>query len=154
MAAKTLHFSVRIRAPRPLVWETMLGAGTYPVWTSVFAEGSHYDGSWNTGDAIRFLADDGGGMASIIAESRPPEYVSIKHVGEVTFGVVDTTSERVRAWAPAFETYTLVSLPGTEAGAVTEVAVDLDISPEHEGYMQQTWPLALARLRQICEADG
>lgn len=147
----TVRFSIRIRAPRPLVWDTMLGAETYKAWTSVFAEGSHFDGSWNTGDAIRFLADDGGGMASVIAESRPPEFVSIKHVGEVTFGVVDTTSERVRAWAPAFENYTLVSLPG-EAGEATEVAVDLDISPEHEGYMQETWPLALARLRRLCEA--
>ena len=144
---KTLHFSQLIAAPRTVVWQTMLGEDGYKAWTSVFAEGSYYEGGWNTGDRIRFLAPNGSGITSVIAESRPPEYVSIKHLGEVADGVEDTTSERVRAWAPSFENYTLLDVDGN-----TEVKVDLDVNAEYEQYMVDTWPKALAELKRLCEA--
>jgi uncharacterized protein YndB with AHSA1/START domain len=144
---KKLHFSEEIRAPRSRVWQTMLADDTYRAWTAPFCEGSHYEGSWNEGDRIRFLAPNGSGMTAVIAESREPEFLSIKHLGEVVEGVEDTTSERVRAWAPAFENYTL-----SPANGGTEVKVDLDIAPEYEQYMRDTWPKALAKLKTLCEA--
>lgn len=85
-------------------------------------------------------------MSSVIAESRPHEYVSIKHIGEIANGIEDTTSERVRALAPAFENYKFLTV-----GDDTEVQVSLDITPEHEKYMLDTWPKALATLKSICE---
>ena len=77
---QTLHFSTTIRAPREKVWETMLGDQSYRQWTSVFAPGSYYEGDWNRGSKILFLAPGEGGkvggMVSRIAESRPPEHIS------------------------------------------------------------------------------
>ncbi len=143
---KTLTFTVEIQAPRRLVWETMLGPEGYKAWTSAFSEGSYFAGSWETGSKIQFLGPSGDGMTAVIAESRPYEYVSIKHLGEVSKGVEDTTSEKVRAWAPAYENYEF-----SETTTGTTVTVRLDTVPDFEQYMLDTFPKALSLLKQICE---
>ncbi len=144
---KKVRHSITIRAPREAVWAAMLGPETYRVWTTPFGEGSYYEGSWNTGDRIRFLGPGGeGGMTSVIAESRPPEFVSIKHLGIVKDGVEDTTSPAATAWAPSYETYTFV-----ESGSATEVTAEMETPPDFEAFMDDAWPKALAKLKEICE---
>lgn len=143
-----ISMSERIHAAPKTVWDTMLGDATYRDWTSAFAEGSYFEGSWEQGKEIRFLSPQGGGMAAVIAECRPYEFISIKHVGVVKEGgEVDTESEAVKKWAPAFENYRLVQVDGG-----TEVQVEMDVTPDFEGCMKETWPKALARLRALCEA--
>ena len=144
---KTLHFATVIHAPRETVWDVMLAPATYGEWTAEFMEGSYFEGSWEQGARMRFLAPDGNGMVAVIAESRPREFLSIKHVGYVKDGVEDTESEMVRSWAPAYENYAL-----SDAGDATELAVDNDVTPEFEEYMTKTWPAALARLKKLCES--
>ena len=143
---KTLHFDTRIHASPEKVWDTLLEQDTYRDWTSVFMEGSYYEGSWGKGDRIRFLAPDGRGMVSEIAENRPNEFLSIRHIGVIKDGVDDTTSAEAVRWAPAFENYTLKRAEGT-----TEVDVDVDVTPEYEKFMNDAWPKALLRLKAICE---
>ena len=46
---KPLHFSVAIHAPKTRVHQLMLADRTYREWTSAFAEGSCYQGSWDKG---------------------------------------------------------------------------------------------------------
>lgn len=144
---KTIHFATRIAAPRPQVWDTMIGPETYRDWTAPFAEGSYYEGSWEQGQQIRFLGPDGQGMVARIAEHRRHEFVSIEHLGMIKDGVEDTTSEAVRAWAPAYENYTF-----RDADGGTEVTVQMDITEDWEQYMRDTWPKALARLQALCES--
>ena len=74
----TLHFDIRIAAPREHVWRTTLYSPTYERWTATFSEGSHYEGSWEAGTPIRFLGPDGGGMVAEIAEHRPDE-AAVEH---------------------------------------------------------------------------
>jgi uncharacterized protein YndB with AHSA1/START domain len=144
---KTVRHSINIRAPREAVWAAMLGPETYRVWTVPFCEGSYYEGSWNTGDRIRFLGPGGeGGMTSVIAESRSPEFVSIKHLGIVKDGVEDTTSPAATAWAPSFENYTFV-----ESSGGTEVTVEVETPEDFEAFMEEAWPKALAKLKEVCE---
>lgn len=143
---KTLTFETVIRAPRTKVWETMLGPETYKAWTAAFSEGSHYVGSWESGAKILFLAPSGDGMSSVIAENRPNEFVSIRHIGMIENGVEDTTSDKVRAWAPAFENYRFEDIPGA-----CRVTVSLDTATEWEQYMLDTYPKALALLKSLCE---
>jgi hypothetical protein len=143
---KTQHYSTLINAPRQLVWDTLLGAETFPAWTAEFAEGSRYEGAWDTGATIRFLAPDGSGMVATIAENRPHEFVSIKHLGFINAGVDDTASDAVRVWAPAWENYTL-----SDVGPATELRIDVDAIPGLEAFMQEAWPRALAKLKAICE---
>jgi uncharacterized protein YndB with AHSA1/START domain len=144
---KTIHFSTLIEAPRQTVWDVMLEPETYKIWAAEFAEGSYFEGSWEEGARIRFLAADGqGGMTSVIAENRPLERISIRHLGMIQNGVEDTESEEVRAWAPVYESYTF-----SDSGSATELKVDMDVAPDWEGYMLETWPKALARLKALCE---
>lgn len=143
---KTLTFEVTIRAPRAQVWEAMLGPESYKAWTAAFSEGSHYVGSWAEGSRIQFLSPSGDGMSSVIAENRPLEFVSIRHIGMIENGVEDTTSEKVRAWTPAYENYRFSDTP-----AGCRVVVTLDTAPDWEEYMLDTYPKALALLKSLCE---
>lgn len=146
-SVKTLTFETTIRAPRRAVWATMLGPEGYQAWTAAFCEGSHYVGSWDEGARIRFLAPSGDGMVSVIAEHRPEEFVSIRHLGMIEKGVEDTTSEKVRSWAPAYENYRFTD--GPEGGCT--VTVTLDTAADWEAYMLDTYPKALALLKGLCE---
>jgi len=143
----TLHFSIDIRASRQTVWETMLGRESYRLWTTEFAEGSFFEGSWEPGTRMRFLVPSGEGMVSEVAEHRPQEFLSLRHIGFVKDGVEDTESEMVKAWTPAFENYTL-----SYAGLSSHLAIDIDVTPEFEEYMGKVWPAALASLKRLCEA--
>jgi uncharacterized protein YndB with AHSA1/START domain len=144
---KKAHYSITINADRERVWNMMLDPDIYRTWTTPFAEGSYFEGSWNKGERILFLTPDGAGMLSVIAENRPHEFLSIEHIGFIKDGVEDTESEAVRSWAPAFEDYSLL-----EAGGATELRIEMDVTPEYEEFMQQAWPKALAKLKEICEA--
>lgn len=143
---KTLTFEITINMPRALAWTHMLGAEGYKVWTAPFCEGSHFVGAWDKGANIRFLAPSGDGMLAVIAENTPDEYVSIRHIGMIENGVEDTTSDKVRAWTPAYENYRFEDAPGG-----CRVTVTLDTVPEFEQYMLDTYPQALARLKELCE---
>lgn len=142
------HFQIQINAPAMDVWRHMLDAKDYREWTRAFCEGSRYEGSWQKGSTIRFLALEGGGMYSRIAENIEGEFVSIEHLGEISAsGEIDTESERIRAWAPAFENYHFIANDGG-----TLLRIEMDVSAEWDDYMQSTWPKALEQLKAICEA--
>lgn len=143
-----LHFTVPIDAPRQKVWDTMLDPEGYRAWTAPFCEGSHYEGSWEQGAKIRFLAPSGDGMAGEIAERRPGEFLSIRYLGEIHQGVEDTHSLHVRNRPPAFENYRFTDRPG----GGTELQVDLDSAPTYVAYMRETYSRALQQLKALCEA--
>lgn len=146
---KTQHFDIFIQAPRKHVWSTMLQPVSYEQWTAPFSEGSRFEGSWDQGSRIRFLGPEGGGMVAEIAENRPGEFVSIRHLGFIQNGVEDTTSEAIRAWAPCYENYTFID----EAGG-TRLKVDSDVFGDYEAFMAETWPRALAQLKSLCEGKA
>jgi len=143
---KTLHFSETINRPAEKVWNVMLEDKTYRQWTSAFNEGSHFEGSWEEGEKIMFLDPDGNGMVSTVAENRPHEFISIKHIGVIQDGVEDTESEEARKWAPAYENYTF-----TEKDGKTTVSVDMDIEGEYEEAFNEMWPEALRNLKNLAE---
>ncbi len=142
----TQHYRVRIACAPSVVWHEMLGREGYEDWTSAFAEGSTYEGSWETGARIRFLSPSGGGVVSEIAECRPHQFLSVRHLGLIANGVEDFESEAVKAWAPAYENYTFDA-----DGDGTELVVDLDVSPGEVDMMNAMWAKGLARLKARCE---
>ena len=148
-AMKRLQFSITIAAPPLQVSRCMTDPESYRDWSSAFAEGSHFEGSWAQGQPIRFLAPSGDGMLSEIAEHRPGEFISIRHLGMIVGGVVDTTSDAARPWVSAYENYSFQAVPEG-----TRLVVDQDVGAEHEAYMQQAWMRALARLKALCEGPA
>jgi hypothetical protein len=141
-----IQFTVQIHAPVPTVWSRMLGPESFKAWTRAFAEGSCYEGSWDLGAKIRFLSPSGDGMLSEIAAHEPHRFISIRHLGYIVQGREDTTSDAIRAWAPAYENYTFSATPEG-----TLLVIDQDATPEFKAYLEVAWPKALLLLKAICE---
>ena len=144
-----IQFIATIKAPASVVWQHVTNPESYKQWASAFAAGSCFKGSWEPGAKIMFLAPNGDGMVSEIAESRVNEFISIRHLGFVAKGIEDTTSEAVRAWAPTYENYTFLS---TTEG--TTMVVDQQVATEWEEYITQAWPKALEILKELSESTG
>ncbi|KAA5546783.1 SRPBCC family protein [Adhaeribacter rhizoryzae] len=148
---ESLHFQISIQASAEKVYRTMLDANHYTTWTAVFSPSSRYTGSWEKGAKIQFLGEDQdgnlGGMVSRIKENIPNQFVSIEHLGMMQNNQEITTGPEVDAWAGALENYTFQEENGT-----TLVKVDVDTNLEHKPYFDETWPQALQKLKEICEA--
>ncbi len=145
-----MHFEILINAEPDDVWDAIVDDKKYREWTSVFHEGSYFEGGWNKGDKIRFLALNGKGekegMFSEITESRKPNFISIRHLGNIIAGKEDTTSEEAKKWVPAYENYTL-----TQQGENTKFEVDADADEAFADMFKDMWPKALQKLKQVAE---
>lgn len=150
---KKAKYSIVIDADKKTVWDTMLNDKTYREWTRAFHDGSYYEGSWEKGSEIRFMApnDEGKmeGMFSRIKENDKYKFVSIEHLGMIKDGVVDTTSEEVKKWTPSFENYTF-----TEKDGKTEVKIEMDVAEEYESMFEEMWPKALKALKTLSEKSA
>jgi hypothetical protein len=148
---QTQHYSININAPKEKVWHVLLDEASYREWTAAFNKGSYYEGNWEKGSKIRFMGPNPetgemGGMVSRIADNRPYEFISIEHLGIVSNGVEDTTSDEAKKWAPAYENYTL-----KEKDGMTEFTVDIDVADEYVDEFESMWAAALPRLKEIAE---
>jgi L-rhamnose mutarotase len=147
---ETITFTVTINADKQLVWHKMLDQETYREWTKAFHEGSDYEGNWDKGSEIYFTAPgkDGKpeGMYSRIKENISYQFLSIEHLGMISNGVIDTTSEEVKKWTPSFENYTFTAQNGQ-----TELKVDMQTAPEYKAMFDEMWPKALQSLKFLCE---
>jgi hypothetical protein len=144
-----INFSTDINAPKEKVWEVLWGDSTYPKWTSVFSEGSHAVTDWKEGSKVLFLDGKGSGMVSKVETSRPNEFMSFKHLGEVKGEVEDTTSDKIKSWAGSMENYTL-----SEANGITTLRVDIDIVDDFKDYFMKTFPLALEQVKLLSENNS
>ena len=146
-------YSITIMAPAQKVYNTMLGLvdkSTYEFWTAAFNPTSTYEGSWDVGSKIIFVGTDEqgkrGGMISEIAENRPGEFVSIRHYGFLDGDLEITTGEQVEKWTGGRENYHF-----SEIDHVTTVTVEMDSIEEYADYFNQTYPIALLKLKEIAE---
>lgn len=150
---KKIQFKISINAPISKVYDFMLGISsksTYEQWTALFNSTSTFDGNWNKGSKILFIGVDDkgvkGGMVSEIIENIPSRFVSIRHYGLVKGEKEITEGPDVEKWANGFENYTFDGDNG-----ITMLTVDLDITEDFEDYMNQTYPKALDKLKEITE---
>lgn len=86
------------------------------------------------------------GMVSQIAENIPDKFVSIQHYGLVKAGNEITEGPEVEKWANGFQNYTF-----EENDGVTVVTVDLDTTEDFLDYMNEFYPKALEKLKELCE---
>ena len=138
-----LRYSIEIPAPRARVWACMLDDATYRDWTTSFHPGPYYEGEWRTGADMRFLGPDGGGMRARIERADAPEYVSIEHLGELRAGTATDPTD----WVGAYERYYFHEQ--VDGGTKLDVEL-LGVPDEYTPMMNEMWPPALERLRQIC----
>ena len=150
---KKIQFTITINAPANKVYTTMLGLSdksTYEQWTALFNPTSTYEGSWEKGQKMLFVGVDEkgekGGMVSRIADHVPNQFVSIQHYWLIKGSEEITTGPEVEKWANGLENYTF-----EESNGVTTVTIDLDTADEFEDYMNEFYPQALNKLKEICE---
>lgn len=153
-----LQFKVSINAAVTKIYDFMLGISsksTYEQWTSLFNPTSTYEGSWDKGSKILFIGVDEkgekGGMVSRIAENIPNQFVSIQHYGLLKGDKEITEGPEVEKWANGFENYTFKENNGPDSYRDTTVTVDLDTSEDFVNYMNQNYPKALSKLKELCE---
>jgi predicted 3-demethylubiquinone-9 3-methyltransferase (glyoxalase superfamily)/uncharacterized protein YndB with AHSA1/START domain len=144
----TMQFSTQINARPERVWQILWNDATYREWTSVFHEGSHAESDWQEGSKILFLGPDGGGMTSRIVRIIPNEFISFQHLGIVNKGVEDFTTAQAKGWAGARENYSL-----REKDGGTELHIEMDGEDGYEEYFLDTFPKALARVKELTEAQ-
>lgn len=146
-----MQSKITIDAPREKVWSTLWEDATYREWTSVFAEGSWAKTDWKKGSKALFLGTEDSGMVSVIADNKPNEFMSIKHLGTVKDGVEDVDSPEARAWSGCLENYTLQTVNGKR-----ELTVDMTtkgIPQDMLDYFAATWPKALDKVKEVAERN-
>ncbi|TRZ42307.1 SRPBCC domain-containing protein [Robertkochia solimangrovi] len=140
------EYSITIQASKDKVWEVLWGEGTYPKWTSAFAEGSDVTTDWQKGSRVIFHDAKGDGMVSEIEDIIPGSLMVFRHLGMIMDGVEDLDSENVKKWAGAIERYDL-----TENNGNTLVEVSMDIDEANLEYFDKTWPRALGSVKHMAE---
>src|SRR5687768_12593420 len=143
---KKEKFSIDIHAPREKVWKVLWDDETYRHWTSVFSAGSYAVSDWKEGSKIQFLSSDGNGMFSEIAKSRPPEFMSFRHLGVMKDGEEQHVDQETENWVGALENYELKQKNGQ-----TELTVEMDVTEDFQKYFQETFPKALEKVKELSE---
>ena len=150
---KKIQFTVEIKASVAKVFDYMLGLSdksTYEQWTALFNPTSTYEGSWNKGSKMLFVGlDEKGeksGMVSEIAEHLANQFISIRHYGLVQANVEITSGPEVEKWANGFENYSF-----EERNEATQVTVEMDVTEDFLDYMNESYPKALAKLKELSE---
>ena len=143
---KRVQYQIEIDCPRNRVFPIMLDKEHYREWTASFNPTSHYEGSWQEGNHIRFLAENKNGekdgMLSKIEKLDPYKYISIKHLGMLEKGKETPFDEDF------YENYILES-----KGQASFLTVEIDTKEDWIGYLDNTWPQALKKLKQVCETN-
>lgn len=150
---KKLQYQINIQTPVAKVYDCMLGISNkknYEEWTYLFNPTSTYEGSWTKGSKILFIGVDEngvkGGMVSRIAENDLHRFVSIQHYGLLMGEQEIISGPEVEKWANGYENYSFA-----ENNGITTVTVDLDTTEDFVDYMNEKWPLALQKLKEIVE---
>ena len=142
-------YSIHIDAPREKVWNALWDLDNYRTWTKPFNEASNVEtDGWKKGSDVKFTDGKGSGMLARVAENRPNEFMSFEHYGMLQDGVVDTESEKVKAFAGSHENYLLKGENGD-----TELVVEMDLSEEWKDYFDKTWPVALQKVKELAEQN-
>lgn len=145
---KRLIFEKEIKASAEHVWHCLWSQTTYKDWTSTFCEGSYYRGEMKKGSRIHFLSPEGLGMYSEIENFIENELLSIKHIGEMKDNQEMPLDSESSKWTGCYEIYRL-----NENYGITQIVVEVDVVNDFVDYMNKTFPLALERLKQICESN-
>ncbi len=150
---KKIQFTKEINASAQKVYEVMLGLiqkSDYEYWTAAFNPTSTYEGNWEKGSKILFVGTDEngkkGGMVSEIVEHQPAQFVSIRHYGFLDGDTEITTGEQVEKWAGGHENYQY-----DENNGITTITVELDALDEYLDFFNNTYPLALNKLKERAE---
>lgn len=144
MISERLIFKTTIDGSRETVWTTLLSDVSYREWTSVFAPGSYARTDWKKGSKAQFLDNNNNGLLAEIAENKPHEFMSIRHLGDIKNGREIPNPNWI-----GYENYILKTVDGQ-----TELTIELDVPPDFKDMMNDMWPKALEKVKEIAERQS
>ncbi|MCC6288295.1 MAG: SRPBCC domain-containing protein [Chitinophagaceae bacterium] len=141
-----LVFAIDIKAPREKVWQILWEKNSYTQWTSVFTEGSYYEGALQQGGRIHFLWPGGSGLYSDIVFLKENSLMLFSHIGIIKDKQEQAINADTEVWTGNIESYRLTDIEGG-----TNLTVELDCQPAYKDYMNEKFPQALQKVKQMCE---
>jgi uncharacterized protein YndB with AHSA1/START domain len=142
-AMKEMQFSIRIRATKERVWDTLWQDETLREWASIIDPGTYMVGDLKEGNEVQFISASGYGVTSLVEKLVAGESLLLKHRADTQ---EEGKRERVKEWAGGEESYSLAEKDGT-----TTLNVTFGVPPELEEYFKVNYPKALKRVQVLAE---
>lgn len=141
---KKLQFSIKIKASREKVWNTLWEDITFRDWASIVDEGTYMEGVMKKGNEVQFISSVSGyGVTSLVEKLTPNEFVLFRQMADT---MDSGEQEREKEWTGGTESYSL-----TENDDVTTLAVAIDVPPGQEEMFGVRFPKALERVKILAE---
>lgn len=143
---KKLVFEQKINASAEKIWGLMWDKESYKVWVEPFCAGTYFTGEITQGSRIQFLTPSGEGMFADVFYLVPNKIVIFRHIGNVSDFEEQPIDEETEKWTGCFELYKL-----HEENGSTTLTAEVDCVPEYLKYMNEKFPPALQKLKEIAE---
>ncbi len=141
---KTLRFSIRISAPKEIVWKSLWGDTSFRDWADTIDEGMYMEGTMKKGSEVHFMSSvNGYGVKSLVEKLVPHAYVLFRHKADTKeLG----KKERAKEWTGGWESYAL-----TENNGTTTLTIETEVPAEQEETFDTRLPRALERIKALAE---
>lgn len=144
---ETFKYQTEIDAPAEKVWDILWNEDTYSQWTHYFSPDSQMVTDWKVGGKTYFTdASKKNGMVSTIDKIEENKYLIFKHLGEMTDGVEDTESEKVKVWSGSKEAYYL-----EENNGKTTLKVEIDSDENYKEMFDNGFTKGLQIIKELSE---
>src|SRR3989344_6119171 len=138
------QFSIKIKAPRERVWNTLWEDKTLRDWANIIDEGMYMVGEMKEGNEVQFISSVSGyGVTSLVEKLVQNEFVSFRQMADTKNS---GEREREKEWTGGTESYSLAGKDG-----VTTLTVDIDVPPGQEETSKVRFPKALERVKILAE---
>jgi len=148
MTKRTIKKSIRLNAPKEVVWNVLLDDQFTRKWYAEFSEGSHAETDWQIGSKAVFTDNTKSGLVGKIIANKTHEIISVEYTGFVENGVEDYTSEVAKAVNGGHETYRL-----SESNGVTHLSIECDMTEDCFEFMSLAWDKALQKIKNLSESQ-
>lgn len=146
---ETLKYQTEINASAEKVWDVLWNENTYSKWTHYFSPDSNMVTDWQVGGKTYFTdSSKKNGMVSTIERIEEPKHLVFKHLGEMTDGVEDVTSEKVKAWNGSLESYYLEENDGK-----TTLKVEVDSNEDFKDMFDNGFKKGLEIIKELSEKN-
>ena len=142
---KQEEFKISIDAPPQKIWQLLWGADTYPVWTSVFSEGSRAETDWQKGSSITYTGEwegksyeDKGVIIDIVPE---------KLLHTTYFSAMSGKEDKPENYANVI--YKVSPDDGHSLVTITQDNIDDEKQLQH---MEENWGKVLDSMKKLLES--
>jgi len=144
---ETFKYQTEIDAPAEKVWDILWNEDTYSQWTHFFSPDSQMVTDWKVNGKTYFTdSSKKNGMVSTIDKIEENKYLIFKHLGEMTDGVEDTESEKVKVWSGSIEAYYL-----EENNGKTILKVEVDSDENYKEMFDNGFTKGLQIIKELSE---